>query len=49
MITGMGWTDGEDTERLWSDSRHVIAANRSTAGSTRRQTITNLFMSIGQF
>ena len=48
MIPGMGWADGEGTERAWSDSRHVIAANRSTKASTRRQTVTNVFVSIGQ-
>ena len=48
MIQGMGWTDGEDVERLWSDSRHVIAANQSTGAYTRRQTLTNLNMAIGR-
>ena len=48
MILGMGWADGEGTERAWSDSRHVIAANRSTKASTRRQTVTNVFVSIGR-
>ena len=43
----MGWTDGEDVERLWSDSRHVIAASQSTGAYTRRQTLTNLNMAIG--
>ena len=48
MIQGMGWTDGEDVERLWSDSRHVIAVNQSTGAYTRRQTLTNLNMAIGR-
>ena len=48
LILWMGWVDGEGTERVWSDSRHVIAANRSTKASTRRQTVTNVFVSIGR-
>ena len=48
MIEGMGWTDGEDVERLWSESRHVVAANRVTGAYTRRQTLTNLYLAIGQ-
>jgi hypothetical protein len=49
MIEGMGMTDGEDSERVWSDSRHVIPANLVCTGATRRQTLTNLYLSIGQF
>jgi hypothetical protein len=49
MIEGMGMTDGEDNERVWSDSRHVIPANLRCTGATRRQTLTNLYLSIGQF
>jgi hypothetical protein len=48
MISGMGWADGEGSERVWGDSRYIIAANRSTKASTRRQTVTNVFVSIGQ-
>jgi hypothetical protein len=48
MIDGMGWTDGEDVERLWCDCRHIIAANRNATAYTRRQTFTNLNMAIAR-
>ena len=47
MIQGMSWTEREDVERLWSDSRHVIAVNQSIGAYTQRQTLTNLNMAIG--
>lgn len=48
MIDGMSWTDGENVERFWSDSRYVIPVNRTTGAYIRRQILTNLSMMIGR-
>lgn len=46
-IAGIGLADGENNERLWSEIRHAIASNRVAGAYTRRQTLTNLNLAIG--
>lgn len=48
MIEGMGWTDGEDNERFWSSSRHVVASLRVSGSYTRFQTLTHLALQTGE-
>jgi len=48
MIEGMGWTDGKDIEKLWSELWHVVAVNRVTETYTQRQTLMNLYLVIEQ-
>lgn len=47
-ITGAGMADGEDPERLWSKSRHVIAALRVSSSRVRINTLTHLKVCIGE-
>ena len=48
MITGAGMAEGENPKRLWSKSRHPIAALRVSTSRVRLNTLTHLNICIGE-
>jgi Kyakuja-Dileera-Zisupton transposase len=47
-IVGIGLTDGEGCERIWSLARHIIASLRGSTSYRRLQLLTNLMLDIGE-